>query len=150
MTKHAGQLRTFTIKAYGIKGLYKTTWTYTFKQKWYNFMARQQQWRQKYSLLWIKETADGKKKRRHNQTAHKLYGWQYLRPVPAALHYTDGLIASAASLLKKVTTVVKEYCFNVVFRLPAHAVRPLKHIFSSKKDSSVGNKYFTVCNERCK
>lgn len=44
-----------------LKAYAKSTWKYTFRQKWYNFMARQQQQRQKYSLLWMKETAGGKK-----------------------------------------------------------------------------------------
>lgn len=69
---------------------------------------------------------------------------------PAASHYTDGLIATTASLLK-VKVIITEYCFILYVDLSSGLRRPtLKHIFSSNKDSSIGNKYFTVCNERCK
>lgn len=46
-----------------LKAYAKSTWKYTFRQKWYNFMARQQQQRQQYPLLWMRQLAV---KRRHN------------------------------------------------------------------------------------
>lgn len=69
---------------------------------------------------------------------------------PAASHYIDGLIATTASLLI-VKVMITEYCFILYLDLSLSLRRPTsKNIFSSNKDSSTGNKYFTVCNERCK